>query len=66
MSVPVWHIDQAVAARVMERFNARRNPPVVDYEHQTLHKETNGQPAPAAPGCERCNGATPACGQALS
>lgn len=48
MSVPAWHIDQAVAARVMERFNARLNPPVVDYEHQTLHKETNGQPAPAA------------------
>jgi len=48
MSVPAWRIDQAIATRVMERFNARRNPPVVDYEHQTLHKETNGQPAPAA------------------
>lgn len=48
MKVPAWRIDQAIAARVIERFNKRANPPVVDYEHQTLHKETNGQPAPAA------------------
>jgi len=48
MSVPAWRIDQAIATRVIERFNARTNPAVVDYEHQTLHKETNGQPAPAA------------------
>ncbi|MCP3048333.1 phage protease [Xanthomonas euvesicatoria pv. allii] len=48
MSVPAWRIDQVIASQVLERFNARRNPPVVDYEHQTLHKETNGQPAPAA------------------
>lgn len=43
-----WHIDQAVAAAVIERFGARKNPRVLDYEHQTLHKERNGQPAPAA------------------
>lgn len=48
MDVPAWHIDQAIASRVISRFQARKNPPVVDYEHQTLHKETNGQPAPAA------------------
>lgn len=42
-----WHIDQAVAAAVIERFGARKNPRVLDYEHQTLHKERNGQPAPA-------------------
>ncbi|MDH1792896.1 phage protease [Stenotrophomonas sp. GD03819] len=48
MDVPAWYIDASVAARVIERFNARVNPAVVDYEHQTLHKETNGQPAPAA------------------
>lgn len=48
LSVPAWRIDQAIATRVIERFNSRANPPVVDYEHQTLHKETNGQPAPAA------------------
>ncbi len=49
-SIPVahWHIDQAVAGEVIARFAARKNPAVVDYEHQTLHKETNGQPAPAA------------------
>ncbi|MFC5525221.1 phage protease [Rhodanobacter ginsengisoli] len=46
--VPHWHIDQAVASKVIARFAARKNPAVVDYEHQTLHKETNGQPAPAA------------------
>lgn len=63
MEVPAWRINQAIATRVIERFNARANPAVVDYEHQTLHKETNGQPAPAARGCVRCNGAmVPACG----
>lgn len=46
--VPAWRIDAASAALVMERFNARRKPLVVDYEHQTLNKEKNGQPAPAA------------------
>ena len=48
--VPAWRIDAASAARVIERFNARlaRKPLVIDYEHQTLHKEKNGQPAPAA------------------
>ncbi|MGS1014107.1 phage protease [Rhodanobacter sp. UC4450_H17] len=48
LKVPHWHIDQAVASRVIARFNNRKNPAVVDYEHQTLHKEQNGQPAPAA------------------
>jgi len=48
MKVPAWRIDQAIATRVIDRFRKRINPPVVDYEHQTLHKEANGQPAPAA------------------
>ena len=48
MKVPAWRIDRAIADKVIARFNARKTPPVVDYEHQTLHKETNGQPAPAA------------------
>lgn len=48
MDVPAWRIDAALAARVIERFRARRVPPVIDYEHQTLRKEENGQPAPAA------------------
>jgi phage I-like protein len=43
-----WHIDRAVASRVITRFNARKNDRVLDYEHQTLLAATNGQPAPAA------------------
>lgn len=48
MPVPAWKIDAAIAASVIDRFRARRTPPVVDYEHQTLLTEDNGQPAPAA------------------
>lgn len=48
LKVPAWHIDQALASAVIDRFAARANPRVLDYEHQTLHKEKNGQPAPAA------------------
>ncbi len=48
IKVPAWHIDQAVATKVIERFRATKNKRVVDYEHQTLRKEENGQPAPAA------------------
>jgi phage I-like protein len=48
MKVPHWYIDAAVASRVIQRFSARINDRVVDYEHQTLLKEENGQPAPAA------------------
>lgn len=48
MDSPPWNIDAASAQRVIERFRALRNPPVIDYEHQTLNKEKNGQPAPAA------------------
>src|SRR5690606_39573888 len=48
IKVPSWHIDQAVATKVIERFRQRKNKRVVDYEHQTLLKEENGQPAPAA------------------
>lgn len=47
MDVPAWRINTAIATQVISRFNAAQ-PPVIDYEHQTLHKETNGQPAPAA------------------
>lgn len=48
IKVPSWHINQAVATKVIERFHATKNKRVVDYEHQTLRKEENGQPAPAA------------------
>ena len=47
MDVPAWRINAATAQRVIAAFNAAQ-PPVIDYEHQTLHKEANGQPAPAA------------------
>lgn len=48
LDVPGWFINADTAPRVIERFGTRQTPVVVDYEHQTLHKETNGQPAPAA------------------
>lgn len=47
MDVPSWRINADIAQRVIGRFNPAQ-PPVIDYEHQTLHKEANGQPAPAA------------------
>ncbi|MFT0211825.1 phage protease [Pseudomonas sp. F1_0610] len=48
MDVPFWYIDHAIAAAVIARAKARGTPRVLDYEHQTLKKEENGQPAPAA------------------
>lgn len=48
LDVDGWYIDAAVAQRVIDRAHARKTPPVLDYEHQTLKKEDNGQPAPAA------------------
>ncbi len=48
MKVPSWNIDAALATAVIQRFAQKKTPPVVDYEHQTLWKEENGQPAPAA------------------
>ncbi|WP_339729801.1 phage protease [uncultured Pseudomonas sp.] len=48
IKVPSWHINQAVASKVIERFHSTKNKRVIDYEHQTLRKEENGQPAPAA------------------
>ncbi len=48
MDVPSWHINAQLAADVIARNRARLKPVVIDYEHQTLNKEKNGQPAPAA------------------
>lgn len=48
LNVPGWTLDGEAAAQVIARFNARRDARVIDYEHQTLLAETNGQPAPAA------------------
>ncbi|MFZ6713000.1 phage protease [Undibacterium sp. TC9W] len=50
-----WSVDLAESAlavldalRVAALTGARGNPAVIDYDHQTLWKEKNGQPAPAA------------------
>lgn len=48
LDVPSWRIDAASAQVVMARHAALTQPVVIDYEHQTLNKEKNGQPAPAA------------------
>ncbi|MDA8258368.1 MAG: phage protease [Betaproteobacteria bacterium] len=47
-NLPGWKIDAAIAARVIARAAARQTPFVIDYEHQTLYAEKNGQEAPAA------------------
>lgn len=46
--VPAWYLTEANGHDVAQLANQSRTQLVVDYEHQTLHKETNGQPAPAA------------------
>lgn len=43
-----WVIDAVSAATVIALCSARQNDFVIDYEHQTLLAETNGQAAPAA------------------
>lgn len=45
---PTWRIDEALAQTLIAAANARTNPYVIDYEHQTLLAKENGQPAPAA------------------
>lgn len=47
-NLPGWKIDADVAARVVALAAQRRTPFVIDYEHQTLMADQNGQPAPAA------------------
>ncbi len=46
--VPHWQMDAKIAAHVITQFEGRGQPCVIDYEHQTLSAEENGQPAPAA------------------
>lgn len=43
-----WFIDAQIAASVLAKASARATDLVIDYEHQTLNSEKNGQPAPAA------------------
>ena len=43
-----WALDAVIAKRVIERMAAQKNDVLIDYEHQSLLKEINGQPAPAS------------------
>ena len=43
-----WKLDASNGYPLASRLNARPLDMVIDYEHQTLSKERNGQPAPAA------------------
>lgn len=43
-----WVMDAQAAQDVIAFCSARQNEFVIDYEHQSLLTETNGQPAPAA------------------
>lgn len=45
---PSWVMDAQAAKEVIAFCTARSNDFVIDYEHQTLLAEKNGQPAPAA------------------
>lgn len=48
VDAPAWRMNAEIAAGVLRQVQARSTLMVVDYEHQTLNKEKNGQPAPAA------------------
>jgi phage I-like protein len=43
-----WLLDATIAAQVAARRAAKLGDTLIDYEHQSLHAERNGQPAPAA------------------
>ncbi len=43
-----WFIDATIAQRLIDTALAANNDLVLDYEHQTLNSDKNGQPAPAA------------------
>lgn len=47
-ALPGWRVTAELAERIVARLRGRKTRVVVDYEHQTLHAENNGQPAPAA------------------
>jgi len=48
-----WYLDAVIAARLIEQFHAKQTPFIIDYEHQTLNAEKNGQPAPRAASMSR-------------
>lgn len=43
-----WVLDGRIAERLINQVRLHANDLLIDYEHQTLHAEANGQPAPAA------------------
>lgn len=45
---PHWFLDKATAEVLIAKAAARQTDLVLDYDHQTLRAEKNGQPAPAA------------------
>ena len=46
--VASWFMDAAQAEIIIQRMQSTPVDLVIDYDHQTLQKELNGQPAPAA------------------
>ncbi len=45
---PYWYIDNVIAAEIVRAAELKETPYIIDYEHQTLLSEQNGQPAPRA------------------
>lgn len=43
-----WFLDEPTALSLIADLKSRVNPTVIDYEHQTLLADQNGQPAPAS------------------
>lgn len=43
-----WLLDATIAASVIQRLRDRQNDTLIDYEHQSLRSEWNGQPVIAA------------------
>lgn len=43
-----WLMNEAAAKKVIANLKSQQDDLLVDYEHQTLYAESNGQPAPAA------------------
>lgn len=43
-----WFLDEPTAQSLIANLKSRVNPTVIDYEHQTLLADQNGQPAPAS------------------
>ncbi len=43
-----WQLSPDIATNVISRMAAKSNDTLIDYEHQSLRSEDNGQPVPAA------------------